>query len=60
MLSDSGNITMVDFSLEKENEVVFKVVLNEGYQKSGLRRVSVNEHLIVDIHGRFVICGAVE
>jgi hypothetical protein len=31
MLSDSGNITMVDFSLEKENEVVFKVVLNEGY-----------------------------
>lgn len=51
---------VVRFELDAKGEVVYETVINEIYQKSGLRRISVNEHLLVDPYGRFIICGAVE
>lgn len=61
VLSDSGNVAVIEFFVDfGDSEVRHRISWIEEYQKSGLRRVSVNEFLLVDSQGGFLICGAVE
>lgn len=58
--SDSGNLTICQFSRRSMNDISLKTLINEPLTRSGIRRLSPISHIEIDLHGRCILLSAVE
>lgn len=59
LVTDSGNLTICEFYIDSKR-VKLKTLFNEPFSRSGIRRLSPQAHLQVDILGRCIFLSALE
>lgn len=62
LVSDSGNLTIGRFVRHESQAyaIKFQTLFNEPFSRSGIRRLSPQAHLEIDLHGRCILLSAME